>query len=258
MHARHARRAQAGWNDLFEDLEDYIERMQDGAEDSATLQSGIDKFKAARRTTARQNVGLDARVDGTWTQEYAASPASLSLNWFDNDKELSGGDTILKGGYSQVVQHLHDQLTARGGRVVLNAPVASVAYSAAQRVTVRTVGLGGAGALAPGRGARVRARARCAQLARAAAGAGRTHCRPPPQRAPAARAAGDDGRRRHVQGPPRRRHAPRGRAQVGRREVHAAAAQRQGGRHRAPGHGHAEQGGGRAPPGRGAAKRRLD
>lgn len=71
-------------------------------------------------------------------QEYAASPSKLSLNWFDNDKALTGGDSILTGGYKQVVDYLASQLAAKGGRVVLSAPVARVAYDASSRVTVTT------------------------------------------------------------------------------------------------------------------------
>lgn len=67
------------------------------------------------------------------------SPPNLSLNWFDNDEELAGGDTILTAGYNQVTNYLQSQLTSRGGRVVLNAPVTAVATSA-NSVTVRVRG----------------------------------------------------------------------------------------------------------------------
>jgi hypothetical protein len=36
------------------------------------LDTAIAAFKAQRKLTPRQAVGLDAQVDGSWTQEYAA------------------------------------------------------------------------------------------------------------------------------------------------------------------------------------------
>lgn len=126
------------WDALFSRLEDFVEGKQDDSPDSASLQSAINQFKSQNGVAGRAAAGLDLKVDSEWVQEYAASPDKLSLNWFDNDKPLSGGDSVLKNGFRQVVDHLQSQFVAAGGKVALNATVTLVetASSPAQRVKV--------------------------------------------------------------------------------------------------------------------------
>ena len=78
------------------------------------------------------------------------SPSRMSLNWFDNGADLPGGDTIMANGYNQLPDYLYGLLTAKGGRVVLNAPVTAVTYGPSG-VTVRLGALARTRCLPPSR-----------------------------------------------------------------------------------------------------------
>jgi monoamine oxidase len=99
------------------------------------LQDAADAFSRGR--PPRQCAALAARIESDVVQEYAASPGKLSLNWFDDDKELNGGDSIIAQGYKSVPDYLYALLTAKGGKVLLSKQVTRVEYSGSS-VTVKT------------------------------------------------------------------------------------------------------------------------
>jgi monoamine oxidase len=125
------------WDKLFQKLERYIASQQWDAPDGDSLQDGITAWLRGQTLTARQLRGVDLKVDSAWVQEYAASTSKLSLNWFDNDKELPGGDSIIAQGYKSVPDYLYALLTAKGGKVLLSKQVTRVEYSGSS-VTVKT------------------------------------------------------------------------------------------------------------------------
>ncbi|KAI8464615.1 MAG: hypothetical protein J3K34DRAFT_474170 [Monoraphidium minutum] len=113
---------------LYRKFEDYVEARQEGS-DAASLGDAVKGFKAAQRLTPRRAAGLDMWVDMEVVQEYAASPANLSLNWFDDDAAPRGGDTILARGYGPtLVDYLVKAVTSKGGQIILDAPVSKVEY----------------------------------------------------------------------------------------------------------------------------------
>jgi energy-coupling factor transporter ATP-binding protein EcfA2 len=57
------------------------------------------------------------------------SPSKLSLNYFDNERSLRGGDSIIASGYSTLINHLQSILTSNKGRVLLSSPVTAVDYT---------------------------------------------------------------------------------------------------------------------------------
>ncbi|GBF94511.1 hypothetical protein Rsub_07045 [Raphidocelis subcapitata] len=131
----------AAWDTQFAKLETYIANLQANAENSETLQSGVDKFVSTRGIAGRKKIGLDARIESNWVQEYAASPSKLSLNWFDNEPEITGEDSILAAGYTATLIHyLESALKAKGGKIVLNAPVTNIAYGTSAGVTITAGG----------------------------------------------------------------------------------------------------------------------
>jgi hypothetical protein len=70
-----------------------------------------------------------------------ASPSKLSLNFFDNDRALKGGDSIIAKGYDAVPKLLEAMLASKKGRVLTGTPVTAVEYTP-QGVTVRRGWLG--------------------------------------------------------------------------------------------------------------------
>lgn len=67
------------------------------------------------------------------------SPWNLSLNWFNNDNKLGGGDSILTNGYSAVTDYLTGLVTKNGGKVLTNHPVTRVKWDSKGDVTVRVI-----------------------------------------------------------------------------------------------------------------------
>lgn len=68
----HCACTQTAFNRLYDSFESYIAKLQDTEPNSANLQQGIDKFKAAKGLSARQSTGLDLRIESNIVQEYAA------------------------------------------------------------------------------------------------------------------------------------------------------------------------------------------
>ncbi|KIZ02715.1 hypothetical protein MNEG_5246 [Monoraphidium neglectum] len=69
------------------------------------------------------------QVESNIVQDYAADPAKLSLNWFDDDDEMAGGDSIVAQGYSAVVDYLVGVVKSKGGKIALGAPVTAITYN---------------------------------------------------------------------------------------------------------------------------------
>jgi hypothetical protein len=69
------------------------------------------------------------------------SPKYLSLGYFNEGLDLTGTDTVMTGGYGQLVTYLYNQVAAKGGKVELNKPVTAVKYSKRDGVEVRTCAL---------------------------------------------------------------------------------------------------------------------
>lgn len=65
------------------------------------------------------------------------SPNRMSLNWFDDDADIIGADSILTGGYKQVVDYLYSQWQGYPNQqLLLSTPVTRVTYYAEDGVTV--------------------------------------------------------------------------------------------------------------------------
>ncbi|GBF94512.1 hypothetical protein Rsub_07046 [Raphidocelis subcapitata] len=126
------------WEKLFSDLEERIEVLQEESSDGKNLAWGVKKFIREEDLTDSQIKGVDFMVNQEWVQEYAASTKRLSLNWFDNDAEDLGGDSIIERGYSAVPDDLLSQARAKGVKVLLNQTVAEVDYSEGDSVVVTT------------------------------------------------------------------------------------------------------------------------
>lgn len=61
----------------------------------------------------------------------------MSLNWFDDDADIIGVDSILTGGYKQVVDYLYSQWQGHPNQqLLLSTPVARVTYYAEDGVIV--------------------------------------------------------------------------------------------------------------------------
>lgn len=121
----------------FEELEDYVAAQQEKAPNSATLRDAIDSFVKSRKLSGLAKAGLEMRAESTWTQEYAASPSKLSLNYFDSDSKLDGGDSIIAKGYVTLVNLLKGAIEAKGGKILLSQPVTAISYDD-KGVTVTT------------------------------------------------------------------------------------------------------------------------
>ena len=100
----------------YANLTQAIARAQEDASLSRPLSSVI--VPQTRRLPLERQAGLRYAVNSSIVQEYAQDPAALSLAWFDGDEELSGGDVLLPGGYSRLLQALNFDGETRLGQVV--------------------------------------------------------------------------------------------------------------------------------------------
>ncbi|KAF8073249.1 PLP3B [Scenedesmus sp. PABB004] len=117
----------AAWQASFDAWEDYLAATQNRAENSAALSSAVSGYLGRLRTVKARR-GFLGRIDSNYVQDYAASPERLSLNWFDNDREIVGRDSIAPGGYASVFAPM---LAKLGGAVRLNTEVRRVTTTAA-------------------------------------------------------------------------------------------------------------------------------
>lgn len=57
-------------------------------------------------------------LSGTLEQEYSGSAETLSVQWFDNDKNFEGGDELFVNGYRVITEYLAQGLDIKLGQVV--------------------------------------------------------------------------------------------------------------------------------------------
>ncbi|KAI8469673.1 MAG: amine oxidase [Monoraphidium minutum] len=126
------------WDGEFEGLEDLIGDSQDGP-DGRGLSWAVKRYKSQEGLDSRERLGLDMLVDSAYAQEYGADIDSLSLNWFDDGADETGGDMIPAAGFgATLIEDLKAQITAKNVTVVLGAFVEEVEYSEEEGVKVLT------------------------------------------------------------------------------------------------------------------------
>lgn len=117
------------FNGLYNDFMSFVRDAQKTASAKDSLAKAVADFKAQEELEPREATGLDFRIDSNIVQEYAASPAKLSLNFFDSGKKLTGEDTIIAQGYSAVVALLNNAIVSNKSKVLLNQTVTAITYT---------------------------------------------------------------------------------------------------------------------------------
>ena len=110
------------------EFEAYLEKRQDKAdydyEDDPGLGPVVDDFVKKKKLTGANRDAFYFNVKVNIEDEYGARYNQMSL-WFDEDKELPGGDRVVLGPYDKLVSYL-----LRGIDVRLGSSVRKIDYSA--------------------------------------------------------------------------------------------------------------------------------
>ena len=109
----------------YDNLMAQIAEWQDAFDNDVSLQAAIDQYLSARNFSPEALRKLTYSINTTIEHEYAADVRDLSMFWFDDAGEYSGGDVIFPQGYDQLTQQLADGLDIR-----LDESVQRISYGA--------------------------------------------------------------------------------------------------------------------------------
>lgn len=114
-------------SNLWEDFEGFAYDY-----DTRSIQSNLDAYVQDNNLNAGEIQYLEYLINITIEHELGADGKDVSMESFDGGDELSGGDVLLPGGYSQIVAVL-----AEDKEITLEQPVTAIDYSG-ELVSVQT------------------------------------------------------------------------------------------------------------------------
>ncbi|MCL4296015.1 MAG: FAD-dependent oxidoreductase [Anaerolineae bacterium] len=113
--------SEAARDKLDNRLEHWLDKAAEWGEQldrDISLQSGLDHVLKGQDLSRRERLQLDYALNTTIEHEFAADAAELSLWYWNEGKDLGGGDVIFPGGYDQILQGIAQGLDIRLDHVV--------------------------------------------------------------------------------------------------------------------------------------------
>jgi monoamine oxidase len=82
----------------FEALLEAVDEAREEAEEDTSLQAAFDQALAGQNLSSRQKLELNYAINTIIEHDYAADVADLSLFYWDEGDDFSGGDVLFQGG----------------------------------------------------------------------------------------------------------------------------------------------------------------